>query len=253
MHRNFSMNPFTKRKGFTLIELLIVIAIISILAAILFPVFAKARESARRASCLSNLKQMGLGMMMYVQDYDGKYFARAYYAGKSPGDGNFSSDTLLGSWMPPLSSVTSDQTWLLAPYIKNRQIFVCPSFGGFRVNTQESPYGYAYNLVAGYPKEYANAGETLSESTIEEPARMIAFIDSSRENAYPVQNAAGVPITDNWGSSYCKLADSTCPDNLYGRHLDGINAAYMDGHAKWHKVNYFYNNGENYPVWQGWQ
>ena len=61
------------RKGFTLIELLVVIAIISILAAILFPVFARARENARRASCMSNLKQLGLGMMMYIQDYDERY------------------------------------------------------------------------------------------------------------------------------------------------------------------------------------
>jgi prepilin-type N-terminal cleavage/methylation domain-containing protein len=67
-----------RRTGFTLIELLVVIAIIAILAAILFPVFARARENARRASCMSNLKQIGLGMMMYVQDYDGKYFLRTY-------------------------------------------------------------------------------------------------------------------------------------------------------------------------------
>jgi len=93
------------RQGFTLIELLVVIAIISILASILFPVFARARENARRASCLSNLKQIGLGMMMYVQDYDERY-PQAYYT---------------------VDSVTTTWQDMLQPYVKSEQIFICPS------------------------------------------------------------------------------------------------------------------------------
>ncbi|BCM91168.1 hypothetical protein IAD21_03032 [Abditibacteriota bacterium] len=94
-------------KGFTLIELLVVIAIIAILAAILFPVFARARENARRASCQSNLKQIGLGYMQYAQDYDGW----------TPGSSNASAGT------------GSQVSWptLVFPYIKSEQLFVCPS------------------------------------------------------------------------------------------------------------------------------
>jgi prepilin-type N-terminal cleavage/methylation domain-containing protein/prepilin-type processing-associated H-X9-DG protein len=96
-----------QRDGFTLIELLVVIAIIAILAAILFPVFARARESARRTSCLSNLKQLGLATLMYGQDYD-------ELLPVGPTQGN------------PLLNVTQG----LRPYVKNRQIFYCPSISG---------------------------------------------------------------------------------------------------------------------------
>src|SRR4028119_1740562 len=96
----------SRRKGFTLIELLVVIAIIAILAAILFPVFARARESARRASCQSNLKQIGLGVMQYAQDYDEQYPMAAY-------------DNFQGGW--PLTT---------QPYLKSLQVFRCPSGGG---------------------------------------------------------------------------------------------------------------------------
>src|SRR5690554_5460678 len=93
-----------RKSAFTLIELLVVIAIIAILAAILFPVFARARESARRASCMSNLKQIGLGVMMYVQDYDEKY-PMCFDTAPNKGDwGTF-----------------------LTPYVKNTQVYICPS------------------------------------------------------------------------------------------------------------------------------
>ena len=92
-----------KKKGFTLIELLVVIAIIAILAAILFPAFARARENARRASCQSNLKQIGLGVIQYTQDYDNNYSLA--------------------------TSVSQDQTTTspLQPYLKSVQLFKCPS------------------------------------------------------------------------------------------------------------------------------
>ena len=97
------------RKGFTLIELLVVIAIIAILAAILFPVFARAREKARQTSCLSNLKQLGTSVMMYTQDYDELY----------PQDlSTFGPDQIPGTWPNRVM-----------PYVKSTQLFKCPSDG----------------------------------------------------------------------------------------------------------------------------
>jgi prepilin-type processing-associated H-X9-DG protein len=85
---------------------------------------------------------------------------------------------------------------------------------------------------------------------------MIAFIDSTWAlQAYPTQANTWDTGTD-WGVDFCaKAGQSPCaPENQhYGRHLDGANASYMDGHVKWHKVDYFYNGGNKYPVWQGWQ
>jgi prepilin-type N-terminal cleavage/methylation domain-containing protein len=106
----------TRSKGFTLIELLVVIAIIAILAAILFPVFAKARENARRTSCINNLKQIGLGVMQYTQDYD-DCLPRHFYGYPNTGG------------MPPGNGVDTNYKWMdvLHPYVKNTQLFVCPS------------------------------------------------------------------------------------------------------------------------------
>ncbi|RYG65392.1 DUF1559 domain-containing protein, partial [bacterium] len=111
-----------QQRGFTLIELLVVIAIIAILAAILFPVFGRARENARRSSCQSNLKQIGLGIMQYVQDYDERL------PGATDGTGGVSQ---FGGWMyydvfgRPATFRPANGS--IFPYIKSTQIFVCPS------------------------------------------------------------------------------------------------------------------------------
>src|SRR5687767_13552480 len=117
-------------RGFTLIELLVVIAIIAILAAILFPVFARARENARRASCQSNLKQIALGMIQYTQDYDERlplmFYMRnmTYLPAGDPGqlpnpmtyDSNVTGGNFVTSWVDEIQ-----------PYVKSQQIFACPS------------------------------------------------------------------------------------------------------------------------------
>ena len=119
------------KRGFTLIELLVVIAIIAILAAILFPVFARAREKARQSSCLSNIKQMSLAAMMYTQDYD-----EVYPGGLTGASGE----------MGPISQSSSFTTfWITADviyrYVNNKQVFLCPS----RLGSNPIKHNYGFN------------------------------------------------------------------------------------------------------------
>lgn len=113
----------TKRRAFTLIELLVVTAIILVPAAILFPVFARAREQARKAACMSNLKQIGLGIMMYVQDYNETYPVAERYTGNTGGT--------VVSWYD-----------VLPPFTKSNQIFICPT-----ANQLTRSGGYGWNMA----------------------------------------------------------------------------------------------------------
>jgi len=127
------------RRGFTLIELLVVIAIIAILAAILFPVFAKAREKARQSSCSSNVKQMVLGFLQYAQDYDEQLCG----AGAT-----FTDPFPRGHWLYKQNAVT---TWdvtsgAIFPYMKNAQIYMCPS----RKTTSHSNCGFEMNWYCSW-------------------------------------------------------------------------------------------------------
>lgn len=199
-----------KSQGFTLIELLVVIAIIAILAAILFPVFARAREKARQTSCLSNVKQIALGIMMYTEDYDERYPAT-------------------GSYVEP--SILSDPTtpglyWFMKihPYVQNAQIYSCPSesyarvrSGGSSIEMDEFPGGvnYSYNQYTAY--QYFASG--LARAEVEHPARWVILMDGT--NNYFRISATG----NNW------------PGDTK-RHNDGWNGCYGDGHAKWSNEQY---------------
>ncbi|MBM3475983.1 MAG: DUF1559 domain-containing protein [Armatimonadetes bacterium] len=136
------MQSVCRRKGFTLIELLVVIAIIAILAAILFPVFARAREKARQTSCLSNLKQLGLGVNMYVTDNDETYPPFAYM----PVPGN------------PATAVTAFDS--VTPYIKNRQILLCPNDKVGRV------LGGPVSIIPSPPAPQASYAANLADAYI---------------------------------------------------------------------------------------
>jgi prepilin-type N-terminal cleavage/methylation domain-containing protein/prepilin-type processing-associated H-X9-DG protein len=224
-----------KRTGFTLIELLVVIAIIAILAAILFPVFARARENARRASCQSNLKQIGLGFMQYTQDYDEKY--PVAWRG-SAGSGAYSL---------PYNSFASDYfTWADAiyPYVKSIQLYQCPSltFGpsGGAAPTMSyviTPFAYHYNQhraeASPAPAEYGfGNGPALAQ--VEEPAVTILAFDgwgNMDSGGWYAGDLASV-FNNVTPSTPGGLAITTQIERAR-RHLEGMNTLFADGHVKW--------------------
>lgn len=229
-----------KPKGFTLIELLVVIAIISILASILFPVFARARESARRASCLSNMKQIGLGMMMYVQDNDGKLTFYSMGGNQRPGPENGNE------WYP--SSTSTYWFWpnSIYPYVKSVQVFICPSSPNAGVDygapaTQYGPYTRHYGVNLGQNYNLFDQGTWVHKgrllASVKSPAKTYMVMDSSY---YTVSATTSKPTNTNYylpGACTFYPPDKTFPSDCWeGRHFDGNNVAFVDGHVKWVKT-----------------
>ena len=225
---NFTQKRHLKRRGFTLIELLVVIAIIAILAAILFPVFARARENARRASCQSNLKQLSLGITQYTQDYDEAFpLSTTAVAAASTGQ-------VIG-WADAIY-----------PYVKSRQIYQCPSetFGPTDVADTAGYTDYWLNKNAGdggqtlpvvvYPTLSILLGDGGTDTGATILANSTARYRTNGCNGAGQSNAAGLdrfqPVCGSAGLA----------TNLAGggfRHLEGTNIAFIDGHVKWFKSN----------------
>jgi len=213
-----------KRKAFTLIELLVVIAIISILAAILFPVFARARENARRASCMSNLKQLALGMMMYTQDYDEKF-------------PNYVGDTSFYTG-PGSKARSAGWAYTLQPYVKSLQILQCPSTTTtFSHDSGTAGYTeYAENIYLSF-NPTTSAFQGINLATLTQPPLTVMLSDYIPNCS---ENWTGGNKTSSTLGTPGKLADLYYnPTNGYlvARHLDGANFAYTDGHVKWSKMN----------------
>jgi len=201
------------RRGFTLIELLVVIAIIAILAAILFPVFARAREKARQTSCLSNVKQMGLGVMMYAQDYDERM---PYHYRPSA----------LPITMPDNSVTWTYSPWAnqVYPYINNLQIFVCPSSPEQFTFGDWTSYNYSWNYYPDGPN-----GRKIAEFT--HPAELLVLVDGSSYIANPLSAPGADPtLRTNPGGHYYR-------DAVKAWHNDGCNVAFADGHGKWRQYS----------------
>ena len=216
-----------KKSGFTLIELLVVIAIIAILAAILFPVFQRVRENARRTACLSNMKQLGLGVTQYTQDYDERMPSST--DGVGPGKG----DNVLGGWIyytgftgaanvPVLFDPTQGSVYT---YVKSTGVYVCPDDSA----AQSSHDSYAINSCVDSNARDANQlrdGKLLSQ--IDNPSGTMLFAEEASGTANSSTNDA-----------YLNFA----VDHVSLRHSGGSNFAFVDGHAKYYLLDTA-NNGE---------
>ena len=234
----------TRTSAFTLIELLVVIAIIAILAAILFPVFARARENARRASCQSNLKQLALGVEQYKNDYDTKY----------PG---FGQPGNLG-WAQNVQ-----------PYLKSLQILQCPSeptgapdysqpLPALLADTRLCDYFYNASLT-DYSQEQQNYGR--AEAQLEQPTLTILAGDNTPWNAGNIlpyyENASNSGFDCNQRMSVLQ-DDPPYPGGPCGypafrrvsgkRHLEGANYAFCDGHVKFYKPASIWGNATPFTV-----
>jgi len=249
-----------------LIELLVVIAIIAILAAILFPVFAQARESARTTSCLSNTKQLGLGVLQYIQDYDEKFPLWIYCDNVSAANpvvaGPGTADTPWGPWKN--NHIGWDKT--TQPYIKNVQVFKCPS-NDIGVETQaDPPDGHDDSAPTGSVNysmnSHLNAREqsAVSQAKVRFPAVCVLLSESSKASStgesscetdaewgwnggHAHQLNGDGNVGAGWDSTYDNSIQALCKTGSHSQwgqsdrlraHKGGANYAFVDGHSKWY-------------------
>jgi prepilin-type N-terminal cleavage/methylation domain-containing protein/prepilin-type processing-associated H-X9-DG protein len=214
--------PFTpgKHSGFTLIELLVVIAIIAILASILFPVFAQAREKARQTMCASNLRQLGIAMLMYAQDYDETLPLAAYAV-----------------------SSTDFRLWhdLIDPYLRDKRVWHCPSslvpIQDATTGSITTHFGYNERYLTNIALDFSNANghHAVPLAAVQTPAETVLLADAQ---ASKLGNWCGedgkhllppsAPSVDCWGR----------PASL---HSGGTNLFWLDGHVKWLRPGQFYD------------
>lgn len=242
-----------RRKAFTLIELLVVIAIIAILAAILFPVFARARENARRASCQSNVKQIGIGLLQYIQDFDETLPKNSY--GPSAVD-------IYGAWNP------GNYTWMDAifPYVKSTQTFECPSdgypsdkytvqtdddYGSYAINGYGLSDGGAYNKYPPAGSNKASDPFDIKASRLATPATTFWVMENSSgyrgslsniAYAWRVGNSMAATSLYPTSSGLCSTGYEAfprlCAPSVHttngpgARHLETVTVLYCDGHVK---------------------
>jgi prepilin-type N-terminal cleavage/methylation domain-containing protein/prepilin-type processing-associated H-X9-DG protein len=249
------------RRGFTLIELLVVIAIIAILAAILFPVFARAREKARQTSCLSNMKQLGLGLMMYCQDYDETYPLSYYYFDPAAGG----------------SSGYHHWSGVIGPYVKSWNLYVCPSDRNRGLaptngwDDQAPRISYIANEgLMGRPRAHFRA---VPMAAVASPSDLVAIAELTdlqyaiggtsgpSGDAYKTHRPANLTSPWNNDSGYAAAYTQLTMDEVsaayaaaqaatgmmdeatnhsrymgWNRHNGGANYCFADGHAKWERM-----------------
>lgn len=253
--------------GFTLIELLVVIAIIAILAAILFPVFAQAREKARQSACLSNAKQLASAISMYTQDYD-EALPMGGYTPTSGASGRWFRD--------------------IFPYVKSLNVFICPSKSdarvsatepGFQIRPDASGLPNATDIAGGYGcninimnYSFRSSAEYMPSKYLNEipdPAGTFVLCDAAQLDRTRLSGSSDNNEGDRWESyqysgtywqaqpptaftaSTARPYTSTTDDNMYrrpvARHNKGLSVIYCDGHAKWQSITGFLG-----PLPNGW-
>ena len=228
MKATFTTSPearCTAKAAFTLIELLVVIAIIAVLAAILFPVFAQAREKARQVSCMSNLRQIGLALMQYVQDNDETL---------TPNDQRDSvTDAPVANWVD-----------LLYPYAKNTGVFLCTSASegeyGRSFAMPTLSYTYAINNVYyGDPAEnlFGASGTSITIAQLEDVAGTIFAGDAGGGNSYGPKWRYQMLGIDRIPDSNPPAFGEASQGRFVARHNRGLNMTFFDGHTKWMNVD----------------
>ena len=248
------------KKGFTLIELLVVIAIIAILAAILFPVFAQAREKARQTSCLSNCKQIGTALQLYTDDYDETVPQIVYGGGARYSEANYARP----------NGVTSDYEiakdikicpngayearaycfWdSIFPYLKNPSMMCCPSVTPKVVNKNLYTVSYGYNLLLSFTSDRSDLGITSTARVAKMVPASLSMMSNPSECIFVMD---GAYVDGTSGGTACKYGNLEAGPYLiypleasanYGsndkfniaRHNEGMNFTFCDGHAKYIK------------------
>ncbi len=209
-------------RGFTLIELLVVIAIIAILAAILFPVFARAREKARQTTCVSNLKQLMSACLMYAQDYD-----EMLPSGRPQHTGPVQLMDVGGAGNWGVCTNDSNASWqhVIVPYVKNQQVFLCLSNTVYRGNI-DCEFYYPWARALGAPNNYGINCRFGTDGGF-------AMVNMPRP-AEVIYMACGLNYGGGWWRAFLP-AYGGCRATRYYReiHNGGLNVGFADGHVKW--------------------
>ncbi len=238
-----------RNKGFTLIELLVVIAIIAILAAILFPVFAQARDKARQTQCLSNSRQMGIAVQMYIQDWDE------------------ATPSVRMMW----SFGTTGTSWidLVQPYVKTRLLHRCPSDNSPAWDDPQNPRPTSYGFNAYFdpyhpPYGSPTAPRQMSLASVYSPAQCVWSAELAERRSTDGMLIRGDHFMAMYWGNPPRVVDSMLNMRLWDmqrgipttlaitRHSGGANYVFVDGHAKWHKFEQTWRQQPGQPPTRDW-
>jgi prepilin-type N-terminal cleavage/methylation domain-containing protein/prepilin-type processing-associated H-X9-DG protein len=233
------MTRYRLRSGFTLIELLVVIAIIAILAAILFPVFARAREAARRATCQSNLKQLSVAWMMYTQDHD-ELAVPTYWVSGSGADTVYHFYHGTGAYGGNFD-YTDSPMW---PYMKNAHFTGCKSFASTQADYGMTDYGYNMAYVGGAGPGYTTSRFTNSPNharMTQAPANLAMISAPAQTILFGETVMTGETYVQRWPWMYPPSLGTTL-GAIHFRHMETANIAFVDGHVKAMKMDVLSSN-----------